>query len=161
MTNKHPHAEMIKAKAYNMDLVVFKKNYEEIWVELSDQSEIRIKRNLEYFVCLPQYKKECLHWLNGGEIQWSDHRFDWTDKDKYEGDKFSYGNGFMDSTTSFRIKPRKEKRWIGVFKETMISGSIYYKNTECSYSTIEELKSDVCAPNGFEGWQFIQIEIEV
>jgi hypothetical protein len=154
MTNKHPHADMIKAKADNMDLVVFKKNYEEIWVELSDQSEIRIKRNLEYFACLPQHKEACLHWLNGGDIQWSDHIFGWTDKDKFEDDlesqKFFYGNGFMRSEINFRIKPRKEKRWIVVRKSDLFVGAILYGSEEAAKRNVSP-----------SYWSFHEIEIEV
>lgn len=81
---KHKHVEMIKAKTENMELVVFIKELPWVdpdvvpsaqvltprWVCLPNDLEIRIKSDGEYFLCLPQHKKECLHWLNGGRVSW-------------------------------------------------------------------------------------------
>jgi hypothetical protein len=164
---KHRHHDMICAKAANMDLVVFYKNpINGEWKEIksNENSLPEFSEDFEYFACIPQHKEACLHWLNGGMVQigrgigcfvdaqpalvyshkWIDTK--WYTLDNYES----------------RIKPRKEKRWIGVIKEQFTKGGrAYYKNTECSYKTIEDLKRDVHAPNGFDDWQFVQIEIEI
>lgn len=62
----HKHAEMIKAKADNMDLVVFCRDSYDIDNPWCETSQLPIQDEFDYFLCLPRYKKECLHWLNGG-----------------------------------------------------------------------------------------------
>lgn len=66
----HKHLEMIVAKAANMDLVLFIKLGDQ-WQATGchDNQVINIASHYEYFLCLPQHKEECLHWLNGGKIQ--------------------------------------------------------------------------------------------
>ena len=148
---KHKHHDMICAKAANMDLVIFAK-YRKEWIELPNEA-IGLNESWHYFACLPQHAEICLHWLNGGgvlvdnhdmicasiSIKWDNHRL------------------FMNEETDIKIKPRTEKRWIGVLSDD--KGRMV--NTTFQYKSIEKLKRDACAPRGFDHWQFIEIEVEV
>lgn len=68
--SKHKHADMIIAKANNMDLVVFyKKDDSEGWFVSSLDVMVYDGYDYEFFLCLPQHKDACLHWLNGGISQ--------------------------------------------------------------------------------------------
>ena len=107
----HKYASMIKAKADNMELVVLRKHYEGEWVEVSNQEEIAIKQNGNYFLCLPLHKEACLHWLNGGEVEFnSEFVDDWTEYEPFKD--WGLGSIFMQDDYKIRIKPRKEKLWI-------------------------------------------------
>jgi len=157
---KHKKYEMIVAKASNMDLVVFVKGKAtDTWVLRGEQSTTTFFYDVEYFLCLPQHKDACLHWLNGGEVQdlFEDNWSDCGGTNLWEVDHM-----FMNDEAIYRIKPKKEKRWIGVFKENLpVSGRVVYKNTEISYETLDDLKRNCFSPNGFDDWQFIEIEVEV
>jgi hypothetical protein len=113
--------------------------------------------NSDYFICLPQHNKngQCLHWLNGGDIQWSDHFHEWSDKHNYaddlESQEFFLGNAFMLDDNKFRIKPRKEKRWIGVNNTTQVT-------TTGLYLSLDDVMN---ATVRHHEWQFIEIEVEV
>ena len=71
MAKLHKHYEMIVAKAANMDLTVFHKSITGEWLIDTDSNKVMVFENdsTEYFLCLPQHKEACLHWLNGGEIE--------------------------------------------------------------------------------------------
>ena len=107
----HKHASMIKAKADNMELVVFEKDPSGWLMRISDI--IHMNPSKEYFLCLPKHKEACLHWLNGGDVlvkskivtSWEvvSHGQVW-------GDTI----GWMREDAKYRIKPRKEKLWIAV-----------------------------------------------
>lgn len=162
---KHKNCEMIMAKAVNMDLVVFCKDKSEgAWVETHFENML----HNETFLCLPQHGDFCLHWLNGGELQLMEHKCKvndatWEDFTIVPELQPWYSSIlFMSSCHSFKIKPKKEKRWIGVFIDKLtLSGKAIMRTTELSYESIEELKRDSHAPDGFGGWQFIEIEVEV
>lgn len=66
----HKHAEIIKAKADDMDLVVLGryKSKETEWEEVSYQHLIG-HENYQHFLCLPQHKEAVLCGLNGGDFQ--------------------------------------------------------------------------------------------
>lgn len=153
---KHKHAEIIKAKADNMELAVFCKG-------INDGCEWHeVKRfpnwqdNASYFLCLPQHNEhgQCLAWLNGGDLQYSHDGVGFSDL--AEQSKWDPDSAFMDSNLHIRIKPSKEKRWIAHFKY-----GDRFRTTQFSYETIEQLKVAVHAPDGFDNWQFIEIEVEV
>ena len=156
MTNKHPHAEIIKAKADNMDLVVFvRMAYGGDWSEVSEKECLpSFHPDNEYFACLPQHKEACLGWLNGGEIQWSDDFIGWTDKGNYindlESQKFFPGNAFMLDDNKFRTKPRKETRHVVIHNGRLV-GELF------------KFDSDIRASYGAEyhDLQIFQIQIEV
>lgn len=151
---KHKHAEMIKAKADNMELVVCINNYGQ-W-EFGDMNNLVDLDAFPAFLCLPQHKEACLHWLNGGDLQVkrqdSDEFLDW-DRPSRE---WKISVSLMHGVSEFRIKPRKEKRWIGycanrnqTFPHPQDSKELAlgYAMTHYSYHEDE--------------WQFIEIETEV
>jgi hypothetical protein len=64
----HAHAEMMIHKAANPELSAFYKSEcrgDVEWVEVD-----RPNWNAgEYFLCHPNHTKECLHWLNGSDVE--------------------------------------------------------------------------------------------
>lgn len=117
---KHEHYDMIVAKAENTELVQFIRIGGD-WSEFT-QSNFRFNRENDYFLCLPQHKEACLHWLNGGGVQdnfegeWSDCPFlsQTINTDSENSLVFSVHHMFMNEEFHFRIAPKKEKRWVGV-----------------------------------------------
>lgn len=106
------HAEMIKRWADDDSLIYFTRSRKhQIWM-----TEVMPvwSDNFEHFLCLPQHKDACLHWLNGGDCLIS---FD-SVKDVcgvingQSEKKWKITGGFMNQSATVRIKPRKEKRWI-------------------------------------------------
>lgn len=152
---KHKHYEMIVAKAADKRLVLFRKApTSSKWTELHENS-LPDAESSNYFLCLPQHKETCLHWLNGGESQYLSNGMErWINFG--DSTRWSPTHLFMTNECELRIKPKKEKRWIGVFKD----GDLL-KNTELSYKTKEQVMGDSYAPKGFDHWQFIEIEVEV
>ena len=149
---KHKHAEMIKAKTDNMDLVVFVKAaaYGGEWFKI-DQHDLPTNPHQEYFMSHPKHEKECLHWLNGGvvaELNKANNWFPLTPKERYG--EWSDEHLFMDGSVSLRIKPHKEKRWIAIDKNGYPASN--------TYKTKDAAKDDVINP---QEWQFIEIEVEV
>lgn len=148
----HKHAKMIKAKADNMDLVVLRKHHEGDWIEVADQSEIRIKQNGEYFLCLAKHKEACLHWLNGGDVEFNSEFMDeWTEYEPFKS--WGLGSVFMQDDYKARIKPRKEKRHIYISTQ---GATTYAKKTK------EEAAREVSIMGGsFDAWKHYEVEIEV
>lgn len=158
----HPHYDMIVAKAANMDLVIFRKDYQNTpWCRLVD-SELPLDESKEYFLCLPHHKDACLHWLNGGEVEAmhfenqmpnSGVKFDSgfaCIEDCVESYPWKFNHIFMQNH-EIRIKPRKEKRWIGVRAK---DGA-----TTVARNTVQEARTDTIGVTG--NWQFIEIEVDV
>ena len=140
---KHKHYEMIVAKAANMELVRFaKEKGTGEWYELSEDFMCSFNEECEYFLCLPQHKEACLHWLNGGDVQRLTARQDWL--------KIGYDLGwtdcheFMNPDFEFRIKPKKEKRWL-IYSGTGVLKEEYNKAPQIIY----------------EGDQVVEIEVGV
>lgn len=109
---KHKHAEMIKAKADNMDLVVFANNGQE-WME-SGLRDMVSNPDLDFFVCLPKNAVTCFKWLNGCPVQvFNEGDESWVDCVGYSIAPYWCNDKWMMSHKyEYRIKPRKEKRWI-------------------------------------------------
>ena len=119
--NRHRHYEMIVAKAANMELVVFQvdpngknKAWSEYYCE-EDGDFPMFYKNCNYFLCLPQHKEACLHWLNGSDLiqdsQYVDGKY--SDVEASLNPSFdTHGDLFMTTERNIRIKPEKEKRWI-------------------------------------------------
>jgi hypothetical protein len=106
----HKHSEMIKAKADNMDLVLFACSNSG-WVELSAE-EFPNNECFNYFACLQQHKAACLHWLNGGKSQTSIGDGHWVSCDvPHEWNKCQLF-WYLNKNAGSRIKHKKEKRWI-------------------------------------------------
>lgn len=150
----HKHAEMIKAKADNMDLVVFGNAIGGEWRECTFADLTIATGFYEFFLCLPQHKEAALNVLNGGESQvnygecWAEANCNvpvsWCDFWWYMSDK-----------CESRIKPRKEKRWIALnsFGDVM---PVHCEDLE-SAKQLSHYK-DI----GINGEiQYVEIEIEV
>lgn len=146
---KHKHYEMIVAKAENMELVVFEKSKLSGWV-LLERHLIPDSDACEYFLCLPQHKEACFHWLNGGDVQVD--ICGWSGVVAFDGHVWSPNVCFMSNVNAVRIKPKKEKRWIGFHKCGL---------TKKSYETKEEAMMDEKVHKPSNHWQFIEIEVEV
>lgn len=81
---QHKHYELIVAKAANMDFVVFEKQNtathekeEYKPIQPDGNKAIWFHENARYFLCLPQHKDACLHWLNGGDVLYSEGQSSW------------------------------------------------------------------------------------
>ncbi len=155
---KHKYAKIIKAKADNMDLVSFVK-VRSNWSEMKDRSIIPTAADFEYFLCLPQHKDVCLHWLNGGEYQVNqlppEKMISIEDTIIIGG--WSKDHWFMSEVYTFRIKPKKEKVWIGVYGKH-VTENHFGSKSEVEKHVNESPVYSNCAHNW---WQFIEIEIEV
>ncbi len=160
---KHKHYDKIVAKAENMDLVVLiKSKVTNRWEVLDSSCIPSFYEESEYFLCLPQHKEVCLHWLNGGEVQ-----------DFFEGEwvycaslahateaggdntlEFSEHHMFMNEEFQFRIAPKKEQRWILECNGTLLTTRIF-TNKDAAKLWIDEFdRAD-------EGVSVVEIEIEV
>lgn len=158
---KHPHYDKIVAKAANMELVLFVKRPDAEWVVCDDRVLPHISE-YEYFLCLPQHKEACLHWLNGGTSQHLDSckyqditGFD--DLISKVGKAWSPRGLWMDEDCETRIKPKKEKRVIGANKDGRTT-SHYAIDDEGCYA-VDEIR--ITGKGNPDEWQFIEIEVEV
>ena len=161
---KHVHYDKIVAKAANMDLVVFSYcNLDMKWSEDKPSQpgvEFIDSNNTNYFLCLPQHKEACLHWLNGGEVQVDRASGEWVVIDSYKVSalkEWTSTQGFMEESLLFRIKPKKEKRLIGVNVKTGKTTSAYEYDSGDSYAEAEVR----LIKGNMSDWQFIEIEVEV
>lgn len=153
---KHKHYDMIVAKSANFELTQFIKigdNWE--IVGSHDNKVVSFADHYEYFLCLPQHKEACLHWLNGGDIQVRDFvtspfcDVGWTKAWELED------YGFMVDGWVFRIKPKKEKRWIAVNPD----GYVLPIHADSKESIRAHASNDTSRLT--LGVQFIEIEVEV
>ena len=145
LTMKHKHYEMIVAKAANMDLVRFYKcKLSNSWKEIECEFRFIWKPDTEFFLCLPEHKEACLHWLNGGAIQ-DNFEDEWTSIKPHNGspDWNDPDNLFMNEEYKLRIKTYKEKRWIAI---DVSRGDV----AMCTESSVPAL-----------GYQIIEIEVEI
>lgn len=139
---KHKHAEMIKAKADNIGLVVFVND--DIGGELKWREMVNsfpISPNHEYFLCLPQHKEACFHWLNDGEIEFNSEFSDGLTE--YEPIKaWGIGSIFMQDDYQIRIKPQKEKLWIAVRKDSYERLGGNRKVRVCSHAFVSKYDAE-------------------
>lgn len=142
----HKHAAMIKAKADDMDLVVFAENINTgEWWECSLDFPFNGQQN--FFLCLPQHKEACLHWLNGLDIEYQDFpTSEWSIIENRGVCSWGFDIVFMQEEFNIRIKPRKEKRLI-VYRNDIVYGP---------YEDKDEINEDFINTG-----QVIEIEIEV
>lgn len=165
---KHKHYDMIVAKAANMDLVVFVKNVEVETggllsqsvehIDWSETGEIGAQmpcfhEDLDYFLCLPQHKEVCLHWLNGGDAQ-KVTTTPIAHLNLGEITEWEEGHIFMNPHVVIRVKPKKEKRWIAVDPSHQQQSTKLFKSEDDLWSYFGG-----CAGNS-SGYQFIEIEVE-
>lgn len=153
---KHKWYDMIVAKAANMDLVTFYKEGDGCdWRARLSQDSTHFNDDFDFFLCLPQHKEACLHWLNDGDVQQSP-----LDVEQWvtSGNNRSWmvRHSFMQDKLKFRIKPRKEKRWIGVNSSGYATPMTFASKTECDSYILLSYK-----PSQTIDWQVIEIEIEV
>lgn len=144
---KHVHAEMIKAKADDMSLIVFVKcGHNSAWRETETPTQFPLSEfdDVQYFLCLPQHKEVCLHWLNGGDIQVLDSN--WINVHPVESYPWEDEHDFMCEDSKIRIKPKKEKRLI-VYRNDVVYGP---------YLSIDDINPDLMATG-----QVVEIEVEV
>lgn len=118
---KHKHTEMIKAKADNMELVVFIKTKQGWMVQDCNPDQLNFSCGHNYFLCLPQHNEngQCLHWLNGGYVIVRDYPEDERERVLLVSGRPNWHDAsvFMCERAGIRIKPKKEKRYIGVKKD--------------------------------------------
>lgn len=151
---KHKHYEMIVAKAANMSLVRMYYGREKGEWEVSPMQDFLFYDNNEYFLCLPQHKEACLHWLNGGKLTNKQGSLSWS---RPSDTQWSPDSSFMDENEDIRIPPKKEKRWIAIYGNHVFGG--HFKSKELAMDTVNKHpNNECCAP---EAWQFIEIEVEV
>ena len=68
---RHNHADLLIEKINNMDLVVFMTvDGGQYWAEYTAPANINFLYKNQYWLCLPEYEKYCLAWLNGCKIRW-------------------------------------------------------------------------------------------
>ncbi|AZU97901.1 hypothetical protein [Vibrio phage LP.1] len=153
---KHKHYDMIVAKAANMVLVQFIKmgdNWETTGSH--DNQTVNFGDHYDYFLCLPQHKEAVLSLLNGGEAQTFRDQFDeWRDAIVSIWNPACW---YMQEGRKSRIKPRKEKRWIAVIPDASRDDAV----TPRHYASADELKDRCFTNTNYNGWQFIEIEVEV
>lgn len=156
---KHKHYEMIVAKAANMELVVFVKTCDNgAWYEKGDNSACQWWEDSDYFLCLPKHKEAVLNLLNGGESQITFNGECWDKCNLNEPVEWNDNWWYMKGESQSRIKPKKEKRWIGCYPSAKV--------TPLNFSSIDEVKNYVSKNSLYthcahEAWQFIEIEVEV
>lgn len=148
----HKHAEMIKAKADNMELVVFCKDSYDDANKWQETSQMPFQEEFDYFLCLPKHKESCLHWLNGGDVLVKS-KFVTSWEVVFHGQVWGDTIGWMREDAKYRIKPRKEKRHIYI---STLGATTYAKKTK------EEAAREVNIMGGsFDVWKHYEIEIEV
>lgn len=107
---RHKHFEIAKAKIENMHLVLFVKPNDAPTWEMAVNQYPANNTFASYFLCLPQHKEACLHWLNGGEVEYG--YFELNNRivrtlDEYP-DAWTPNSQFMSDLVEITYKPRKE-----------------------------------------------------
>ncbi len=154
---KHKHYDMIMAKAENMDLVVFCNHETEGWKAISGSDYLPHYPDSDYFLCLPQHKEACLHWLNGGEIEYKSKGYWRSSKSwpEYAVSEFGAINYFTSEDSEARIKPKKEKIWVAYHKNGFM-----FNEVGGSMSDIDDrVKSHELSDFVESDWQYKEIEV--
>ncbi len=135
------HCDIMIAKAKNKHLIQFVK-YDDKWSEISDHQFISFDERLDYFLCLPRHNEACLHWLNGGKVEFK--RGDvWVG---YICAGWASNTKWMSEQVELRIKPKTEERWVIATPEAL--ASVIFKSKKL-------------AEQAAKGGQVIEIEVEV
>lgn len=107
-SKRHPHADMIHAKAENMDLVVFRCNPNGEWVRSA--AYFPLLGNCKYLLCLPKHEEAVLNCLNGGEsLVKISSSGPWNSVYTESNPVWERGYWYMDEFTESRIKPVVDK----------------------------------------------------
>lgn len=159
---KHKHYDMICEKAANMDLILFRKTpSSETW-ETCRRDWMPTDLQDEYFLCLPQHKDACLHWLNGHEIeirQGYSQEWEVYGPVKVWSIKSIFMKDYHQSRVKPRIKPRKERLWLAVKTDKHEHLGGCRKVRICSHAFVN--KSDAEEYLDLSDSQLIEIEVEV
>jgi len=148
---KHRHAEIAKAKLDNIELVVFTNGGGE-WRNLGCMPRWG---DDNYFLCLPQHKEVCLHWLNGGKYQVNQLPPEdmITIEETIKRDGWVKDHWFMSEVFTYRIKPKREKRYIGVHNSGL--------TTDACLSRKGAKNHPIITSSNINDWQIVEIEVEV
>lgn len=150
---KHKHTEMIKAKADNMNLTMFIKEYDG-WVkntEIYPVEEYPLTEDKEYFLCLPEHYKECQHWLNGGDVLSLNSYDNWFTLESYENNPSWGANSvWMSDCFTVKIKRGKEKRYVLIHNGSLVNEL---------YSSDYDIRMSY--GNEYDKLQIFEIKIEV
>ncbi len=148
---EHSNAGILKAYADNTDLVIFILDSNSKWIRTNPKALMDYPDD-EFFACLPQHNEngQCLHWLNGGEIQ-DYYENEWSSVGGFNGGEWSIHTLMMDENANYRIKPRTEKRWIAIRRSDLFV-------EDCLFHSVEN-----AVRQGYpeSQWQLHEIEIEV
>ncbi len=157
---KHKNAEMIIAKVNNTELVVLVKvidsqNESGSYWTVSSLSALSVAEN-KFFLCLPQHKKACLHWLNGGKLMIDNGKG--LGEGRYTMD-IRRNNPLTDfighPEYTFRIKPMIEKVWVAYHKDGFM-----FNEVGGSVSDIDDrVKSHELSDFVGADWQYKEIEV--
>lgn len=144
MSKERAHSELIKKWADDINLRCFVKTHPGTkWGLIDDKLAPNWLPNNRYFLCPEEHVDVALHWLNGGEVQALKGNCIW--------DTVVTPN-FLEEYT-YRAKPTKEKRWIGVRKDGY---------TTCAHKSKELADGAVATWSTSTGeFQVIEIEVEV
>ncbi len=151
---KHKHYDKIVARAANMGLVVFIKCPHEWKQQITNSDQLNFSCGNDYFLCLPQHKEACLHWLNGGTSQVEYTKASYPYWCNIEADEANWSSGhiFMDESLNIRIKPRKEKKWI-IAKSKSLASMMYFETENQAQDAIDESECE------FSGGQAVECEL--
>ncbi|HFQ4860119.1 TPA: hypothetical protein ACGU7E_003291 [Vibrio vulnificus] len=110
---KHRHLQLIEEKARNLDLVVFVNNG--IKCEEVDFAAMVEHEDFDFFLCSKKHLDIVNYWLGNGmpmlQIRSKGNPV-WVD---FNPDlSLGIGFDFMKEENEIRLKPRKQKRWVGV-----------------------------------------------
>lgn len=142
---KHKHYDIGVAKLADTTLVKFVKLPSEWVATTTDEWNVAS----DYFLCLPQHKEACLHWLNGGDVE-ENYGSKWDDVGQHSWHDQSVFN--FDDGYTIRIKPKKEKRWIAYSTNQKRLGCLTFDSeVEAKHHYIHEVDEP----------QFIEIEVEL
>lgn len=151
----HPRAAMMKAYADDTSLCVFvKSGYTGAWWLLS--RDIAFNKHQDFFACLPQHKEACLHWLNGGEVEFLECGSYHQISSKI---KWSSSHLFMGEMFQTRIKPRNEKFWLVVKTDKHVTFGGFREARVCSHAFVNKADTEDYLKLGDS--QLIEIEVEV
>ena len=137
----HKHAEMMIHRTVNPELVVF---YKSEWLGGVAWIEVDCPNwNAgEYFLCHPNHEKECLHWLNGGDVQLQD--FPTNDFNDYLDEKceWSLELWWMSEQCNIRIKQEPEYVKVESIFDLNRDEQYYCNSTGKSYAPIGQYPSE-------------------
>lgn len=141
LTDKsHKHAEMMIHKAVNPNLVAFVHGNDGEWTRST--RAIPWWGNVDYFLCQPDHEYECLHWLNGGDVEfrivvgnerWNDYPI---------GKEWEENIAFMREGLEFLIKQESEFVNVESVFDLNKEEQYYCNSTGKSYDPIGQYPSE-------------------